>query len=269
MNRPPYSDRTLKILFARSQNRCAFEGCDSPIIGPRDVVLGEVCHIEGVGEKAARYNPMRTREHLNDEDNLILLCCNHHELVDKDVATYTVDRLRQMKTCHEYQGVPDLSPNEARYVKLILEYMVKKDAEAKRTYKNSTHYEARDNATQIINNNTTIINRRPKADKRAGYPADSIGGDNDRANYLSYLVAKYAGFAAWQHGKKNYAIMPGMLKRHFKIGGSRHFLHIPLSRFEEAVAFVQRAIENTKLGRIKKSQQLLYQSFDDYCEQNG
>ncbi len=103
---------------------------------------------------------------MNDEDNLILLCCNHHELVDKDVTTYTVDRLRQMKANHEYQGIPDLSPNEARYVKLVLEYMAKKDREEKRTYKKSTHYEARDNATQIINN-TTIINRKARVDKRA------------------------------------------------------------------------------------------------------
>jgi hypothetical protein len=36
---------TVKRLFARSQNRCAFTGCDFPIVEESDTVTGIICHI--------------------------------------------------------------------------------------------------------------------------------------------------------------------------------------------------------------------------------
>ena len=45
------------------------------------------------------------------------------------------------------------------------------------------------------------------------YPSDAIGSDTARANYLDYLMRLYARFAGWGHGRVNYAIMPGILKR--------------------------------------------------------
>lgn len=117
----------------------------------------------------------------------------------------------------------------------------------------------------VILGNGNMVKVTTRRVVKKSYPADSIGSDNDKANYLSYLVTKYGEYAAWGHyGKAAYYIMPSMLKKHFKIGGNRSYFNIPINRFEEAVAFVQDKILNTQLGRIKKSQQRLFRSFDEY-----
>ena len=98
------------------------------------------------------------------------------------------------------------------------------------------------------------------------YPSDAIGSDTARANYLDYLMRLYARFAGWGHGRVNYAIMPGILKREFKVEPNGTSKSIPLSRFDEAVRLVQIAIETTKLGAIKKSRQRLYLPFEEFAQ---
>jgi hypothetical protein len=104
----------------RSGDRCAFEGCrrlltvEDPVSG-EVVVLGEIAHIV-----AERRDGPRGLTTIDDKDrnrypNLMLLCQEHHQLVDSQEAVYTVDRLRGMKEAHERwvqdrlgAGVPDL-----------------------------------------------------------------------------------------------------------------------------------------------------------------
>jgi hypothetical protein len=95
-----------RILFLKSGNRCAFPDCRrmltaeaSPPDGP--VVLGEVAHIVADRPDGPRGNyPLPTRER-NQYDNLILLCNQHHQLVDAQPQTYTVEKLHAMKEAHE------------------------------------------------------------------------------------------------------------------------------------------------------------------------
>lgn len=43
MGRDSIPQKILKMLFARSYNRCAFPGCEATIVDPKeDVVYGEV-----------------------------------------------------------------------------------------------------------------------------------------------------------------------------------------------------------------------------------
>ena len=228
-------------------------------------MIGEMCHIEGVGKKALRYNADLPPEHRDAYDNLILLCSNHHVIIDHDAEKYTVAELKRMKTEHERGGRIEVHPLDEKCARICIDATYNIAMNSTRSYVNSNHYEATGNAQQTIVNNTIIR----KNTKTKTYPAGSIGSDNIKANYLSYLVNRYAEFAKWGHsGQANFAIMPGMLKKHFKIGGNRHFLHIPLERFYEAVDFVQKAIEKTQLGRIKKKEQKLFSTFEEYCANN-
>lgn len=88
-----------KELYAKSGNRCSFPGCDKELIGDGD--CSEICHIEGVNPNSARFNSKLSNEEVNSYDNLILLCRNHHNLVDECKALYTVEKLRRMKYEHE------------------------------------------------------------------------------------------------------------------------------------------------------------------------
>lgn len=94
--RPP----VIKRLFAHSGNQCAFPTCKAPIVdGP--IVLGEVCHITAASSNGPRYDATQTDEVRDGFDNLILLCPNHHTVIDADLESYTVERLQKMKREHE------------------------------------------------------------------------------------------------------------------------------------------------------------------------
>lgn len=106
MSRP--SAAVVKRLFARSGNLCAFPKCKAPIVVD-DTTLGEVCHICGLQPGSARHRKEQTDEERNSYENLILLCPNHHTVVDDDPESYSVERLQKMKQEHESRSaaVPD------------------------------------------------------------------------------------------------------------------------------------------------------------------
>ena len=65
-------------------------------------MLAKVCHICGLNAGSARHVPEMTHVERNDYPNLILLCPNHHELVDElEPERWGVDDLYDMKTAHE------------------------------------------------------------------------------------------------------------------------------------------------------------------------
>jgi len=91
---------TIKRLFAVSSNCCAFPKCPVALTEP-GVTKGKVCHIKGAKPTGARYDPGQTDADRHHFDNLILLCANHHDVIDDDVDAYTIERLRKMKADHE------------------------------------------------------------------------------------------------------------------------------------------------------------------------
>ncbi len=93
-------------LFVRSGNRCAFPDCRRLLTAdgsPPDrlVVLGEAAHIVAERPQGPRGASPMPLEERNRAENLILLCNNHHQLIDSQPQTYTVGRLRAMKEAHE------------------------------------------------------------------------------------------------------------------------------------------------------------------------
>lgn len=92
----------LKRLFALSGNRCAFAGCQTPII-QGGTVIGQVCHIKGARVGAARYDAQQTDSDRDAYENLILLCSPHHKIIDSSPRDYPVELLREMKRAQEQQ----------------------------------------------------------------------------------------------------------------------------------------------------------------------
>ncbi|MGI0041430.1 MAG: LPO_1073/Vpar_1526 family protein [Nitrosopumilaceae archaeon] len=92
---------TIKKLYGFSGNQCAFPDCTEELVTTNDTIVSEICHIEGLTPKSARYNPKLTAEQVNDFPNLIVLCLKHHTIVDKEEITYTVEALKKMKQEHE------------------------------------------------------------------------------------------------------------------------------------------------------------------------
>lgn len=64
-------------------------------------MLGEMCHIKAAKPNGPRYDLNQSAAQRHDVSNLILLCANHHKVIDDDEVAYTVERLQEMKALHE------------------------------------------------------------------------------------------------------------------------------------------------------------------------
>lgn len=118
-------ESTKRKLYALSHNQCAFSGCKAEMYNPdEDVLVSQVAHIRSKNERGPRYDPTYTGN-LDDIKNLILLCLDHHKIIDDNPETYTIEKLTQMKILHEksfnvdesisdsYEQVRDYIINEA------------------------------------------------------------------------------------------------------------------------------------------------------------
>lgn len=124
MKRP--TEQTFKRLFALSKNQCAFPDCTTAIIQPAGTVTGKICHIKSKrpnGKPYDRYDPTQTDVERHAFENLILLCGVHHDIVDNELQTYTVERLKKLKETHEQNADTNTPPDDASVRKLIDSYL--------------------------------------------------------------------------------------------------------------------------------------------------
>lgn len=99
------SVRTKTILAMRSGDRCALPGCDRSLTRDAEtgmaLMVGEATHIAGRRPDSARHDPNMSDPERDHFDNLLYVCANCHKIVDQDVDTYSVERLRKIKAKHE------------------------------------------------------------------------------------------------------------------------------------------------------------------------
>jgi hypothetical protein len=117
------TDPTIKRLFARSGNRCAFPKCTVEIV-QGDTLVGEICHIKAARPRGPRYDPHQTAAERHGYDNLILLCGTHHTVIDDDEEAYTIERLIKMKTDHERTATPIPDDRTASGTQLLIDQSV-------------------------------------------------------------------------------------------------------------------------------------------------
>lgn len=104
-------DSTIKRLFAVSMNQCAFPGCSTSIVDTTGTIVGRVCHIRAKSAGGPRYDANQDDEHRHGPANLVLMCSNHHAVIDDpaNLSTYTVERLVSIKQAHEEAGEAKVS----------------------------------------------------------------------------------------------------------------------------------------------------------------
>lgn len=98
--------KDFKILALLSGGYCALPDCNKALAQeatPFDdaVVLGEAAHIHGEKEGAARYDASLARSYVQSYKNLLYLCGDCHNKIDKQSQTYTVPLLHKIKKDHE------------------------------------------------------------------------------------------------------------------------------------------------------------------------
>ena len=117
------SDKTRKILWARSGNRCAI--CRQKLVieeTPHDPesVVGEECHISSRSPIGPRFNVSLAADQIDGLGNLVLLCATHHKMVDDQFETYTVEVLSQIRDRHNEWVEAKFSKKEAEMPRVVI-----------------------------------------------------------------------------------------------------------------------------------------------------
>ena len=97
------SNRTRKILWAKSGNRCALcrrELVQSEIKEDDSYIIGEECHIISQKKNGPRGSNNLFCSNFDDYENLLLLCANDHIRIDTQVDIYPVEELVSLKKSH-------------------------------------------------------------------------------------------------------------------------------------------------------------------------
>lgn len=91
---------TLRELFLKSGNICAFPGCGDLMMDTEGTFVGQVCHIEAAEDGGERFNEAMSNDDRRHVSNLILMCYGHHQKTN-DVSAFPTPKLKQIKHDHE------------------------------------------------------------------------------------------------------------------------------------------------------------------------
>lgn len=100
------SQRNQNLLWAVSAGRCEYEGCNkvlhTDIITKKKYNSAYIAHVVADEPNGPRGDVNRSKLLANNIDNLMLLCNEHHNLIDKvDIAGNPEEKLLKMKKAHE------------------------------------------------------------------------------------------------------------------------------------------------------------------------
>lgn len=103
-NKAP-SENTVRILCGKSAGMCEFEGCNKRLFYD-NVTLKEfnnafVAHIIASSTNGPRGDKVLSPKLSDKLENLMLMCAEHHKLIDTYVDEYPVEKLKAMKVAHE------------------------------------------------------------------------------------------------------------------------------------------------------------------------
>ena len=235
---------TVKALFARSRNRCAFPECTSPIVEASGTVTADICHVRALNSRGPRYDKTQTPEERNAAANLMLMCGRHHKIIDTEARKYTTPVLLEMKRAHEEQGVVEISPQVARVAKQLLVQ-----------YTNISVVGNQGNLAiqspgAVQANSITFSTTRPRVTVSA--PPGSIGASPAMASHCAHLIDRYQQYQKADFtGKSNfkYQAIHQAIKRQFK----SPWKLLGEERFPEVVVFLQSRIDATIIGKMNRA----------------
>ncbi len=252
---------TIKRLFARSNNHCAYPGCSFPIVEESGTVTGIVCHIKARSRGGPRYDPKQTPEERHHFNNLILMCARHSKLVDSEPMRFTVELLKEMKEIREREGSFELSPGEAKKAEAL-------HFDYSRTYNISAGGHVMVDSPGSVQAGNVVF-KTVKRKIKLEPPEGCIASDLMQRNYVKHLIDRYNEFASQQRVRKgtfSYAAIYGLIKKEFRADWDK----IPIERFEELVNLIQSRINRTEVGSINRGKGYRnYSTYTEYRREHG
>lgn len=255
------SQQTVKRLFALSNNRCAFPRCISPIITHSGSVIGKICHINARSKKGPRFDAKQTDEERNSFNNLVLMCGNHHDQIDKQPELYTAEVLREIKASHEKKGRIEIQPEDSIFANVLLN--------------DYRQINITNNSGKVIVNSPgaiqadTVHIKTVKNGVKVMPPDGTISSDLRMRGYVKHLIDRYHEFAGadpTKNGNFFYGALYNNIKKNFGVKWD----FVPVGRFSELVTYLHRRIDKTRQACINKGRgHKSYSTFEEFCEKHG
>lgn len=107
-----YKPSTIRRLDTLSGNECANPNCINKLIAEDGVsIISKICHIAAASKGGPRYDENMTDDERRAYENLILLCDEHHVIVDnkENESKYPVALLKKWKSDHEKKTLESIS----------------------------------------------------------------------------------------------------------------------------------------------------------------
>jgi hypothetical protein len=99
-----YKPSTIRRLDTLSGNECAHPDCTKKLIAEDGIsIISKICHIAAASKEGPRFNEKMTDDDRRGFDNLILLCDEHHVIIDnkENEPKYPAAILKEWKHLHE------------------------------------------------------------------------------------------------------------------------------------------------------------------------
>jgi len=99
-----YKRSTFRRLDTLSGNECAHPNCTKKLIAEDGIsIISKICHIAAASKEGPRFDVNMTDDERRGFDNLILLCDEHHVIIDnkENESVYPTALLKKWKNDHE------------------------------------------------------------------------------------------------------------------------------------------------------------------------
>ncbi|CAK2845209.1 Shedu protein SduA C-terminal domain-containing protein [Vibrio crassostreae] len=98
--RPRITSIQRKLLIKEGGSKCMMPDCRQELAISDKAFIGQVAMIEAFAPGGPRFNSESTTEDILSQENLLLLCPNCHNIIDRQPEIYTVDWLKGVKKKH-------------------------------------------------------------------------------------------------------------------------------------------------------------------------
>lgn len=250
------TEASLKTLFARSGNICAYPGCSLPIVEASGIITGEVCHIRARSPGGARFDPNLSPSARHRHENLILMCRRHHTIIDADPTTWTVEVLQGLKVTHEHAAGRQEIESDLLAAKLMMQDYRKIDA-------NHNSGNIAIDSPGAVQANTIHLNAG-KAKVTYSLPPGTIGSDQHLVRYIQHLIKRYNEFASADPSRGS-RFHHGVISTNIRSKFGADWRLLPTERAVEVFEYLQGRIGKTRQARINRGKGFrAFSTFDEF-----
>ena len=225
------------------------------MVQPNGTITGEICHIRAQNPGGPRFDSTQAETERQAYKNLILLCGQHHKVVDEEHGLYTVDVIERMKAEHEQQCGRAERDSDGIFAQLLLNAMSRVEAN------NNTGNVVVASPGAVVGG---IINIRTSGKRPTFRPADGmIGASGDESRYVQYLIKRYNDFAS-KVPSRSTNFNHGVIRKNIEPRFRAPWQAVSIERFVDLCLFLQGRINRTRIGKSNASKG--YRSFSTFEE---